>query len=94
MRHVEGNDAAVTASCVKRWLAVRTGCEPKIARRHCRIAAEEVPQDTMRDDKIIAACLVDKALGARAFGAAQRLTALMKASGRGLKIECPHVHAA
>jgi hypothetical protein len=48
----------------------------------------------MRDDKIIAACLVDKALGARAFGAAQRLTALMKASGRGLKIECPHVHAA
>jgi hypothetical protein len=48
----------------------------------------------MRNDKIIAACLVDEARGARAFGAAQRLTALLKARRRGPKFECPHLHAA
>jgi hypothetical protein len=45
-------------------------------------------------DEVVATCRVYETIGARALDAAQRLTALVEAGGRGLKVECPHMDAA
>jgi hypothetical protein len=48
----------------------------------------------MCDDKVVAACRVYEAIGARAFDARERVTALLEACGRGFKVERPDMDAA
>jgi hypothetical protein len=47
----------------------------------------------MCDYKVVATCRVDEAIGARTFGARERVTALLKACGRGFEVERPDMDA-
>jgi hypothetical protein len=48
----------------------------------------------MCDDKVVATSHVDEPIGARAFDATERVTALLKACGRGFEVERPYMDAA